>query len=227
MAEMRFEFAEVVSGGEAMPADPASSRRRDLGSTSTAICWLSAAALAVYAPLTRVYTFWFDPQNSESVDGWGRIRLVGPNVGAPDGHAARYGIGFVVVAALLVILALARLALFSRFAAAGRAVAIVLPSLLAGIVLAVGLDLQAFLDQVHRNAQSARASGATDGPATIPYAHAGPCFWLALAALVAAVTGSVLDVVLRSRRLPASADDATSPPETTDMAADSETDVLG
>lgn len=157
------------------------------------LLWTAAAGLAAYAPFTTVSkTLGVLP-----ADGWGRYDVPdlpdSYSIGLGDVHAERFGIGFLAAATMLALLVLA----WTRPgwpAAPARVLAVAAPTLLAGVLLAVALELDVQAGQLRAVTGGAAAAVDPELGATLPSRSLdiGPCLWIGVAALVAAVIGSAL-----------------------------------
>jgi hypothetical protein len=195
------EIYEVGGGGpDGEPLPPAGIRRwRHLARANLApIALLTlGAAGAVCAPFTVLigYRETFRPDGTittdtfiHRVDGWGRARDVSSDgVVVTLGHDVRYGIATCACAALLLAAVAAGLPTGARWRARlSPALAGAAASLLAGIVAAQALHIEA------ARSQDASASGPASGAAPQLRTEVGPCVWIGLAAVGAAVAGLAL-----------------------------------
>jgi hypothetical protein len=169
-------------GPEGMERRPLVALDRDVAG---AVLFLTAAAaLAAVAAFQTLYTVTLIPRGSigYSVDAWGRYRYANVSATSPRGaHEARYGIllcGCAAVFGAVAILAAMRRARGSAAIAAGCAACG-----LAGVLAAIGLQLNSVADSV-------RAAANADTELLVagrnPALGVGAAVWLGLAALVAA-----------------------------------------
>jgi hypothetical protein len=193
-----YEVGGVGPDGEPLPS--AGIRRwRHLVRTNVApIALLTlAAAAAVYAPFTVLagYRETFRPDGTittdtftHRVDGWGRARdLSSEGVVVTFGHDIRYGIATCACAALLLAAVAAALPTATRWRARlSTALAGAAAGLLGGILAVQALHIEA------ARSQYASASGPASGAAPHLRTEVGPCVWIGLAAVAAAVAGLAL-----------------------------------
>jgi hypothetical protein len=196
-------------GGErphdsAPPASPIGRWRRLARSIfAPLMLWALAAAGAVIAPFTVLlgYHETFRPDGTittetftQHTDGWGRARSFSSG-GIPlsFGHDVRYGVATCACAVLLLAAVLAALAASAGSPIRARwstrlvpVLALVATSLLAGVVAAMALNIEATKSQY--TSHGGPASGA------VPQfrVQVGPCVWLALAAVGAGIAGLAL-----------------------------------
>jgi hypothetical protein len=198
-----YELAIDQPEGEPLPDASKRGRHRfDRALALGVALWALATACAIAAPFTFLvgYRETFRPDGTIStdtfthrVDGWGRIRDFSPDgtVPASLGHEARYGIATCVCAALLLVAVtsavLGRTRRSRRFA---RDVALVAASLLAGVVAAEYLHVEAVRSQLAAADASSHGSPSFD-------TQAGPALGLGLAAVICGAAGVV--VALRAR----------------------------
>ena len=168
--------------------------------------WGLAAAGAVIAPFTVLFGHHetFRPDGTittdtftQHTDGWGRTRnFSSGGIALSFGHEVRYGIATCACAVLLLAAVVAALAgsagsagLSSRARWSTRlapVLALVATSLLAGIVAAMALNIEA------TKSQYTSPGGPLSAASPQFQTQVGPCVWLALVAVGAAVAGLAL-----------------------------------